>query len=84
MIMSDSGSSDREPSIGATAKPECVTSRPVMASSSRLKASMSRSRNHPSEAIRKSRRWAAVRWLSGERSHGIMLRQCSRRICMAP
>ena len=52
MMMSDSGSSDRVPSIGETAKPEWVTSRPVITSSSRLKASMSRSRNHPSDAIR--------------------------------
>ena len=52
MMMSDNGSSDRPPSIGETAKPDSVASRPVIASSSRLKASMSRSRNHPTDAIR--------------------------------
>jgi hypothetical protein len=51
-MMSDNGRSDRAPSIGETANLEYVTNRPVIASSSRLKASMSRSRNHPSDAIR--------------------------------
>ena len=52
IMMNDSGSTDRVPSIGATAKPESDTSRPVITNSSRLKASMTRSRNHEREAIR--------------------------------
>ena len=52
MTMSDSGRIDFEPSSGTTTKSEWATSRTVITSNSRLKASMRRSRNHPSEAIR--------------------------------
>ena len=50
--MNDKGSTDRAPSIGATAKPEWVASRPVIANSTKVKASMIRSRNHERDAIR--------------------------------
>ena len=52
MMMSDIGRTERAPSIGATAKLEPATSRPVITTSSRLNATISRSRNHPSDAIR--------------------------------
>ena len=42
----------RPGSTGGTGEAGIRTSRPVITSSSRLKASMSRSRNHPSDAIR--------------------------------
>ena len=84
MTMSASGKMDRLPSMGETVKWDWVTSRPVITSSSALKANISRSRNQPSDAMRKSRRCALLIRFSGERSHGMRLFQCSRRICMAP
>ena len=84
MMMSDIGSSDREPSSGDTANPECGDQQPGDHQQQQAEGQHQQVPEPPDRRHQVVAALGAVRWLSGERSHGIRLRQCSRRICIAP